>query len=224
MSEHNHRFDPTNDQPQDPDDQAQTDPAEEPIPGIDVHDDLATPLPHLQQPPRGRRLARPQPQPGAKFTFQQRLLILDAWRRSGLPAGDFAPLVGLSKHTLYLWKQRFDKHGPAGLAEQPRGAPRGNRLSDVTRRAIVMLTESHPDWGCQRISDALERGPALSACPAAIARVLHEEGYQLEEVPTRAHRDHVRHFERARPPARRSACTSRSASSPRPGWANGTRR
>ena len=30
----------------------------------------------------------------------QRLLVLDTWKRSGLPARDFAPLVGLSKHTL----------------------------------------------------------------------------------------------------------------------------
>jgi len=53
---------------------------------------------------------------------QQRLLILDAWQRCGLPAGDFAPLVGLSKHTLYAWKKRFDTHGPAGLLDQPKGA------------------------------------------------------------------------------------------------------
>jgi transposase InsO family protein len=199
MSEHNRPFDPTNDHSRIPDDQEPSNPTEELIPGLDVHEDLACPLPKLQQPARGRRLIRPDQQPVGKFSFHQRLLILDAWRRSGLPAGDFAPLVGLSKHTLYLWKQRFDKHGPAALADQPRGAPRGSRLSDVTRRAIVMLKEAHPDWGCQRISDALERGPALSACPAAVARVLHEEGYQLEEIPTRAHRDHVRHFERARP-------------------------
>src|SRR5262249_36541656 len=56
-----------------------------------------------------------------------------------------------------------------------------------------------PDFGCQRISDLLLRGPALSASPAAIARVLHEAGYQLEEPPTKPHPDHIRHFERARP-------------------------
>ena len=33
----------------------------------------------------------------------------------------------------------------------------------------------------------------------AVARVLHEAGYQLEEVPTRPHPDHPRHFERAQP-------------------------
>jgi hypothetical protein len=32
----------------------------------------------------------------------------------GLPVGDFAPLVGRSRHTLYAWKKRFDEHGAAG--------------------------------------------------------------------------------------------------------------
>jgi transposase InsO family protein len=62
-----------------------------------------------------------------------------------------------------------------------------------------MLNQSNPDWGCQRISDMLLRGPALPASAAAVARVLHEAGYQLEEVATRPHPDQVRRFERARP-------------------------
>jgi len=33
-------------------------------------------------------------------------LILDTWQRSGLPGGDFAALVGVSKHTLYAWKKK----------------------------------------------------------------------------------------------------------------------
>jgi transposase InsO family protein len=63
-----------------------------------------------------------------------------------------------------------------------------------------MLKELHPDWGCQRISDELLRGPALAASAAAIARVLHEAGYQLEERPTCRHPEKkVHRFERARP-------------------------
>ncbi len=80
-------------------------------------------------------------------TPEQRLLVLDAWRRSGVPAGDFAPLVGISRHTLYAWKHKFDLDRPAGLLDHPRGWPAGSRLPDVTRRAIVMLKESNPDWG-----------------------------------------------------------------------------
>jgi transposase InsO family protein len=162
------------------------------------HDPGPDPVIHLHSPPHGRRLAPPG-QAAPTFSFEQRLLLLDIWRRSGLPAGDFAPLVGLSKYTLYEWKRRFEADGPAGLADKPRGGPQGSRLSEVTRRTILMLKQSNPDWGCQRISDVLLRGPALSANPAAVARVLHEAGYQLEETPTKPHPDHERRFERARP-------------------------
>jgi transposase InsO family protein len=126
-------------------------------------------------------------------------LILDTWQRSGLPAGDFAALVGVSKHTLYGWKKKFDQLGPGGLVDQKRGSRRGSRLPELTRRTILLLKQSHPEWGCQRISDMLVRGPGLPASPAAVARVLHESGYELEETPTRPHPDKVRHFERARP-------------------------
>jgi transposase InsO family protein len=60
-----------------------------------------------------------------------------------------------------------------------------------------MLKQAHPDWGCERISDMLVRGPALPASPNAVARVLRESGYELHEQPTRPHPDHVRSFERA---------------------------
>ena len=133
------------------------------------------------------------------MTAEQRLLLLDTWQRSGLPASDFAALVGLTKHTLYGWKKKFDTEGPAGLLARPRGAPRGMRLPELTRRTILMLKQTNPEWGCQRISDMLVRGPALPASASAVAQVLKDAGYELEEVPTRPHPDKVRHFERATP-------------------------
>jgi hypothetical protein len=39
------------------------------------------------------------------------------------PPATSPPLVGLSKHTLYAWKQRFEAEGPAGLADKPKGLP-----------------------------------------------------------------------------------------------------
>jgi transposase InsO family protein len=149
---------------------------------------------------KGPRLAKPDP--GVKspttMTPEQRLLILDTWRRSGLPAGDFAEMVGMSKHTLYSWKSRFEKDGPAGLMDKPKGQ-KGSKLPDITRRSILMLKEDHPDWGCQRISDVLMRGPGLSASPTTVSRILYEEGYELVEQPTEPHPDKVRRFERATP-------------------------
>ena len=145
----------------------------------------------------GRRLVPFLEERTVPLTAEQRLLLLDTWLRSGLPAGDFASLVGMSKYTLYGWKKRFDADGPAGLMDQPRGAPRGSRLPDLTKRSILMLKQANPDWGCQKISDMLLRGPALPASAGAVATVLHEAGYVLEEVPTHPHPDKVRHFERA---------------------------
>jgi transposase InsO family protein len=172
----------------------------QPDPGDDADESAPpAPPPRRQRPPRNRRLARPPDGRALALTAEQRLLTLDTWRRSGLPAGDFAPLVGLSKHTLYAWKHRFEAEGPAGLQDRPRGAPEGSRLPEVTKRAILMLKQDNPDWGCERISALLQRGPALHASPQAVARVLHEAGYQTEEAPTRPHPDHVRSFERARP-------------------------
>ena len=46
-----------------------------------------------------------------------------------------------------------------------------------------MLKEANPEWGCQRISDMLLRGPALPASAAAVARVLHEAGYPWKRCP-----------------------------------------
>ena len=132
-------------------------------------------------------------------TPQQRLLLLDTWQRSGLPAMDFGAMVGLSKQTLYSWKARFDKSGPQGLIDRPRGVPKGSKLAELTKRTILMLKQSHPEWGCRRISDLLLRGPALPASESAVARVLHEAGYQFSEEVTDPHPDKVRSFERAKP-------------------------
>ena len=152
-----------------------------------------------RSPGKGRRLVKKGKRKLKSFTPEQRFLILDTWKRSGLPAKDFAPLVGTTQQTLYSWKKKFERHGPAGLMNQPRGGPKGSRLPNLTKRAILMLKEINPDYGCQRISDLLARGPALPASPGAVATVLKEAGYELEEVRTHPHKDRVRRFERASP-------------------------
>ena len=103
------------------------------------------------------------------------------------------------KGGVYAWKHRFEQLGPAGLMEQPRGAKAGSRLPELTKRTILMLKQAHADWGCQRISDMLVRGPALPASPSAVARVLHEAGYEMQEVATHVHAPPVHSFERAMP-------------------------
>jgi len=133
------------------------------------------------------------------FTPAQRLLILDTWQRSGLPCKDFAGLVGVSVHTLYGWKKRFKKHGPEGLYHQnTKMGKTSSRLPEITKRAILMIKEANSEYGCRKISSLLERGPGLGASANAVARVLHEAGYQPDEQPTNRHPDQPRRFERGK--------------------------
>lgn len=130
---------------------------------------------------------------------EQRILLLDTWLRSGLPCKDFAALVGISPHTLYNWHGAFEKDGPAGLMDKPKGPPTGSQLPEITKRMILMLKKSSPEAGCQMISDLLARGPGVPASATAVARVLKEAGYEYDEVPTTPHPDKQRRFERERP-------------------------
>jgi hypothetical protein len=95
------------------------------------------------------------------MTAEQRLLLLDTWLRSGLPAADFAALVGLSKHTLYDWKRKFQAEGPAGLVDRPRGSPPGSRLPEVTRRAILMLDAKQSFAKTRSQTGVWERGATV---------------------------------------------------------------
>src|SRR5262245_55938680 len=149
-----------------------------PPPHEDVSDFDAEPDGGMVTPPRlpgrrrGQRLLKKAEAPAPPLTAEQRLLLLDTWQRSKLPASDFAAMVGLTKHTLYGWKKKFDAEGPAGLVDKPRGGPRGSRVHEVTKRTILMLKQANPGWGCQRISDMLVRGPGLPASASAVGRVL----------------------------------------------------
>lgn len=144
----------------------------------------------------GEGLAAERP----NLTVEQRLLILDSWQRSGLSGTDFSPLVGLSAKTLYAWRGRFTRLGPAGLSEKGPRKVGSSRLPEATQRAIVMLKQAHPEWGVDRIHDVLLRAEGHSASSNAILRVLTENGYVVEGDPVPARgQEAVKHFERARP-------------------------
>jgi hypothetical protein len=121
------------------------------VPGTPVSPPLETDhepgVERTSAPPRRRAAGSALRGERPALTTQQRLFILDSWRRSGLPGVEFGPLVGLSSQTLYSWKQRFARLGPAGLSEQRPRRPQGSRLPEPTQRAILMLKELHPEWG-----------------------------------------------------------------------------
>jgi hypothetical protein len=146
----------------------------------------------------GQRLVADPAEQRGPLTPQQRLLILDAWARSACPPPT-SPRSSASPGTPGTSaRSASTRTAPAGLTDQPRGAPDGSRLPELTRRTLLLLKQSHPDWGCQKISDLLLRGPARPASPAAVARVLRDAGYAREDVPAPArHEPPAPRFERA---------------------------
>src|SRR5262249_38334216 len=89
----------------------------------------------------------------ATFTPPQRLLSLAGWQRSGLPAGDFAPLVGLSRDTLYQWKKRFETPAPpcgTSPAARPRQPPLLHAVASETqppgRGARCLIVRAPTRW------------------------------------------------------------------------------
>jgi len=167
----------------------------------DAEREASTPRLRTRRPGGNERaLAKADASEGRTLSARERLYMLDLWQRSGLPARDYGALVGISRHTLYAWQKRFADHGPAGLEDGKRGGPRGSRLDEITKRAILMMKAAHPEYGTERISALLLRGPALAASPGAVGRVLKEAGYELAEAPTRPHgQEEPKGFERAKP-------------------------
>jgi transposase InsO family protein len=148
---------------------------------------------------RGGPRRRQPPDPSTPpMTPAQRIVLLDVWSRSGLGAPEFSTMVGVTAHTLYEWKRRFQRHGPAGLMDRPRGPRGGSRLPEATQRSIILMKEQHQDWGAERIHDMLMRCEGYGASTGAILRVLKEAGYEVEETETAIHEPVVHRFERAR--------------------------
>ena len=190
-------------------------PFAEPYPEVEPADDDEWPAdgeplvgrgPNLRGPSRGpkskvRKLVAPQPAtaPPSEVMLERRLLILDTWRRSGLPAGDFAVLVGVSKHTLYAWKKRFELEGPAGLMDQPRGSVKGSKLPDLTKRTILMLKQSNPEWGASGSATCSCGARRCRRAPRPCCGCCTRRATNCEETPTQPHPDQVRRFERAKP-------------------------
>lgn len=165
-----------------------SEPVDDPLePEIDPATWVPDPAPpNLKARRRGTLSKKPQ-RPRMPISPQQKLLLLDIWQRSGLPARDFGALVDISRHTLYAWKRRFEQEGPAGLMDKPKGSKKGSRLSEITKRTILMLKTAHPDWGCQRISDMLLRGPACQShggCSRAARGGLRDGGASHATSPS----------------------------------------
>ncbi len=83
---------------------------------------------------------------------------------------------GLSRTMYYEYKRRFQTHGMEGLRDLPpihHTHPQATPPQLVER--ILAVSQAHPAWGCNKISDALKlEGPYVSA--PKVQEILNDHG------------------------------------------------
>lgn len=78
-------------------------------------------------------------------TDRQRRAAVARWRRSGLPAHEFAPLAGVAAATLYSWSRRFPPD--TGAAGRPVAADGPHASAAVVELVPVSDSSRHAAAG-----------------------------------------------------------------------------
>lgn len=110
---------------------------------------------------------------------QLRRVALEQFREMtevhGLRVAEAARLIGVSKSTLYNWRQRYRAHGLRGLrsrSQRPRRCPRKRWQPELARR-LIQLRRQYPCWGKRKLTVLLHReGWAVSE--STVGRMLSD--------------------------------------------------
>jgi hypothetical protein len=88
--------------------------------------------------PRKTRRRGTVERPEMPLSPQQKLLLLDTWQRSALPARDFGALVNISHHTLLFVKEAVRGDWPGRAGESAQGSQEGEQATGTDQA-------DHPD-------------------------------------------------------------------------------
>lgn len=116
----------------------------------------------------------------------------------GLSIAALARRFGVSRKTVYKWRERYRRQGDAGLADRsrrPHGCP--HRTPERVERAVLDLRARHPRWGGRKLHHRLKRMGMDAPAPSTITRILREHGLIDPVDSERRHR--WQRFEHAAP-------------------------
>src|SRR6266852_2502353 len=84
---------------------------------------------------------------------------------------------GISAKTGYKWRERFLRHGMAGMEEWSR-RPKGhaNQLPEGVVCEMVRLKGAHPHWGPRKIRELYLRRHGTAASESSFKRILEHAG------------------------------------------------
>ena len=119
----------------------------------------------------------------------------------GSPVSEVAVRYGVSRQSVYAWRDRYAAGGIDGLRDgsrRPRTSP--SRLPAETEALVCELRRAHPRWGARRIAfEAAQRGVDRAPSRATVHRVLERNGMVVPQA--QRHKRKYKRWQRETPMA-----------------------
>lgn len=106
---------------------------------------------------------------------------------------------GISRTAFYRWKQRFEAHGEAGLADRPRTPRRSPRATSREVVSKILYLRQRYHFGPGRIADYLKRFHQVAIARSSVHRILGKHG--MNRLPAnQKHQPHHKRWQRYEKP------------------------
>ena len=119
----------------------------------------------------------------------------------GSPVSEVAVRYGVSRQSVYAWRDRYAAGGIDGLRDvsrRPRTSP--SRLPAETEALVCELRRAHPRWGARRIAfEVAQRGADRPPSRATVHRVLERNGMVVPQA--QRHKRKYKRWQRETPMA-----------------------
>jgi transposase InsO family protein len=119
----------------------------------------------------------------------------------GSPVGEVAVRYGVSRQSIYTWRDKYKAGGIDGLRDasrRPRTSP--SRLPAQVEALVCELRRAHPRWGARRIAfEAARRGADRAPSRATVHRVLERNGLVVPQA--QRHKRKYKRWQRETPMA-----------------------
>jgi transposase InsO family protein len=119
----------------------------------------------------------------------------------GSPVSEVAVRYGVSRQSLYMWRDRYAAGGIDGLRDasrRPRTSP--SRLPADIEALVCEMRRAHPRWGARRIAfEIAQRGVDRAPSRATVHRVLERNGLVVPQA--QRHKRKYKRWQRETPMA-----------------------
>ena len=111
--------------------------------------------------------------------MDQKTQFVSEYLRDTISFTELCDRYGISRKTGYKWIDRYQRQGPAGLADRsrrPHSSP--EQTLETLRLAIIEARRCHPPWGAKKLLKLLRNKEPQADWPSrwTVCQILRREG------------------------------------------------